>query len=65
MEPSWLHKGSATELADTRGRWRPVLWLVVTFGVGSLAWNALEALAGVESITLMTHFADADCIGNF
>jgi alanine racemase len=25
-----------------------------------LAWNALEAHAGVESITLMTHFADAD-----
>lgn len=25
-----------------------------------LAWNALEAHAGVESVTLMTHFADAD-----
>ena len=25
-----------------------------------LAWNALNAHAGVESITLMTHFADAD-----
>jgi len=25
-----------------------------------LAWNALDAHAGVESITLMTHFADAD-----
>lgn len=25
-----------------------------------LAWNALEALACVESLTLMTHFADAD-----
>ncbi len=25
-----------------------------------LAWNALTAQAGVESITLMTHFADAD-----
>ena len=23
-------------------RWRPVLWLVVTFAVGSLAWNALK-----------------------
>jgi alanine racemase len=25
-----------------------------------LAWNALEAHPGVESVTLMTHFADAD-----
>lgn len=25
-----------------------------------LAWNALDAHAGVESVTLMTHFADAD-----
>ena len=25
-----------------------------------VAWNALDAHAGVESITLMTHFADAD-----
>jgi alanine racemase len=25
-----------------------------------LAWNALTAQAGVESVTLMTHFADAD-----
>jgi len=25
-----------------------------------LAWNALEAHAGVDSVTLMTHFADAD-----
>jgi len=25
-----------------------------------LAWNALEAHAGIDSVTLMTHFADAD-----
>jgi len=25
-----------------------------------LAWNALKAHAGIESVTLMTHFADAD-----
>lgn len=25
-----------------------------------LAWNALQAHAGIESVTLMTHFADAD-----
>ena len=25
-----------------------------------LAWNTLDALSGIESVTLMTHFADAD-----
>jgi len=56
-------------LEKTRFEGRLLAYLKVNSGMNRLgftvdnvrlAWNALEAHAGVESVTLMTHFADAD-----